>query len=115
MAQDYTVKVFDQFYNLNIVVNANEYDVVYSYFRGYLSNDKTAKTFTDILFRISNITQIPVMDLLQSFQAGSAPDISRTLAYYLNSVGNKFVLYGVNNTVAPNSKVARNIIYDNLS
>lgn len=29
---DSTVRVFDQFYNLDLVVNASEYDIVYSYF-----------------------------------------------------------------------------------
>lgn len=113
MATDYTVKVFDEFYNLDLVVSAEEYEIVYSYFRGYLSNDSTAKNFTEILFRISNITQIPVLELLQTFQTGNNPSISRTLAYFLNSVSNKVVLFGVNNTVAPNQLVGRNINLDN--
>jgi hypothetical protein len=31
MAVDTTVKIFDQFYNLNLVVNADQYEIVYLY------------------------------------------------------------------------------------
>jgi hypothetical protein len=112
MAQDYTVKVFNEFYNLDITVNASEYDLVYTYFRDYVGNDLTAKSFTEILFRISSLTDIPITDLLQSFQTGNNPSISRTLAYYLNSVSNKTVLFGVNAAVSPNQIVNRNVVYD---
>jgi hypothetical protein len=33
-----TVTVFDSFYNINLVVNASEYDIVYSYFLGVSDN-----------------------------------------------------------------------------
>lgn len=112
MAQDYTVKVFNEFYNLDLTVNASEYDLAYTYFRDYVGNDLTAKSFTEILFRISSLTDIPVTQLLQSFQTGTNPGISRTLAYYLNSVSNKTVLFGVNTPIAPNQLVNRNIVYD---
>lgn len=114
MEQDYTVKIFDQFYDLDLVVNASEYDIVLSYFESFIGSTEKAKTFSSILFRVSNITQIPVLDLLNTFQQGEAPNISRTMAYYLNSVSNKVVLYGVNNKVTPNNFVTRNIILDNL-
>lgn len=112
MAQDYTVKVFNEFYNLDIVVSASEYELVYSYFFNYIKSENTAKRFTEILFRISSLTSIPVIDLLQSFQSDQNPSISRTLAYYLNSVSNKTVLFGVNNSTTPNVFVTRNISND---
>lgn len=110
MAKDYTVRIFDQFYNLDLVVSASEYEVVYSYFKDFSSNEKMAKTFTDAIFRISNVTKISVMDLLQTFQSGTNPSLTRTMAYYLNSLGNKNVLYGVNQLMTPNITVARNVI-----
>jgi hypothetical protein len=114
MALDYTVKIFDQFYNLDLVVNASEYEIVYSFFKEYSSDDAVAKSFTDTLFRISNETQIAVLDLLTTFQnTGSDSEkikISLTMAYYLNSLSNKTVLYGVNQVLVPNNNVQRNII-----
>lgn len=117
MAQDYTVRIFDQFYNLDLVVNASEYEIIFSYFKQNLANDTEAKVFTEILFRISNITEIPVLDLFQTFQSSNSSidklTISRTMAYYLNSVSNKTVLFGVNNIVSPNQSVSRNIFGGN--
>lgn len=110
MANDYTVRIFDQFYALDLVVNADEYEIVYSYFVNYSNNATTAKYFTEALFRISNITQVSVMDLLATFQTGSNPDVTRIMAYYLNSVSSKNVLYGVNQVSTPNFPVARNVI-----
>lgn len=107
---DYTVRIFDQFYNLDLAVNADTYEVVRSFFTGYTSSERVAKSFTDTLFRISNITQVPVLDLLQTFEGNDRLKVSLTMAYYLNSVSNKTVLYGVNQVKAPNQTVARNIV-----
>ena len=107
---DTTVRIFDQFYNLDLVVNANQYEIVYSFFKGYTSNIATAKSFTQTLFRIANETQINVLDLLQTFEKSDKLKVSLTMAYYLNSVSNQTVLFGVNNVVAPNETVQRNII-----
>lgn len=110
MATDYTVRIFDQFYALDLVVNAADYEVVYSYFLDYSNNPTTAKYFTEALFRISNVTQVNIMELLKTFQTSSNPDVSRIMAYYLNSVSPKNVLYGVNQVSTPNFVVARNVV-----
>lgn len=117
MATDYTVKIFDQFYNLDLVVNANEYEIVYSYFLENMTRELVAKTFTEVLFSISNNTKIPVLDLLNSFQNSNQTvdtmSITRTMAYYLNSVSNKTLLYGVSERQLPNQTVIRNTTGDN--
>lgn len=110
MAAENTVRILDKFYDLDLVVNAYEYDIVYSFFNGFTSNSAIAKSFTEILFRISNLTEISVIDLLESFQNSDELKTSLTLAYYLNSVSNKTVLYGVNTVVSPNNIVQRNIV-----
>lgn len=113
MATDLTVRIFDNFYNLDLVVNASEYEVVLAYFEGTMNDIDIAKNFTETLFRISNITQISVLDLLQSFQTGQATkmQVMMTMAYYLNSLNNKTLMYGVTNVVSPNQIVSRNIIH----
>jgi hypothetical protein len=107
---DYTVRVFDQFYNLDLVVNADQYEVVLSFFRKYSSTEQIAKGFTDALFRVSNITQISVMELLQSFDPQDKIKVQLTMAYYLNSISDSTLLYGVNQIRIPNQAVARNIV-----
>lgn len=110
MAVDTTVKIFDQFYDLNLVVNADQYEIVYSFFKGYTTNIETAKSFTTTLFIIANQTQINVLSLLETFEKGDKLKVSLTMAYYLNSISNKTVMFGVNNVVAPNNSIQRNIL-----
>lgn len=114
MSLDNTVRIFDNFYNVNISVSANEYDVVHSFFREYTSNAKVAKSFTEILFRVSSQTETNVLELLSQFQGSDKMKIALTLAYYLNTLSaTKTVLYGVNNVIVPNEKIQRNIVQDN--
>jgi hypothetical protein len=112
MSEDITVRVFNEFYNLDLVVNAMEYDTVYAYFSNYTSSDNVAAVFTETLFRISNVTEQSPLDLLQTFQQNpDSMNIALTMAYYLNTISsNKTVLYGVNNLLAPNEAVQRNIV-----
>ena len=110
MAVDTTVKIFDQFYNLDLVVNADQYEIVYSFFKGYTSSIATAQSFTTTLFLIANQTQSNVLELLQKFEGSDKLKVSLTMAYYLNSVSNKTVMFGVNNVLVPNNTVQRNIL-----
>jgi hypothetical protein len=110
MAVDTTVKIFDQFYNLNLVVNSDQYEIVYSFFKGYTSSIVTAQSFTTTLFLIANQTQSNVLELLQTFEGSDKLKVSLTMAYYLNSVSNKTVMFGVNNVLVPNNTVQRNIL-----
>lgn len=107
---DTTVRIFDEFYNLDLAVDANQYEIVYSFFKGYTSTIATARSFTQTLFRIANETQINVLDLLQTFEKSDRLKVSLTMAYYLNSVSNQTVLFGVNNVIVPNETVQRNIV-----
>ncbi len=110
MALDSTVRIFNQFYNLDLVVDANQYDIVLSFFKRYSINDSTAKTYAETLFRVSNITQINIIDLLNSFKGQDSMQVNLTMAYYLNTIGNKTVMFGTNNPVTPNNNVQRNIL-----
>jgi pyruvate/2-oxoacid:ferredoxin oxidoreductase alpha subunit len=108
-AVDRTVKIFDQFYDYEVTVPQLEYDAVYSYFQSVFENKQTAGNFTVTLFRISEQSAIPVMSLLQSFQGMSEPELTVTLAYYLNGVRSPATLLGINSPTQPNFYVARNV------
>lgn len=110
MAMDQTVRIFNEFYNLRLVVSANEYEIVLSFFNDYTTSDSIARNFTETLFRIANQTGIDVLELLDSFQATDSMKITLTMAYYLNSFSDKTVMYGVNNLVVANQPVERNIV-----
>jgi hypothetical protein len=110
MAIDPTVRIFNEYYNLDLRVSANEYDIVQSFFTGYTSDRQVAANFTETLFRISNETGIDVLTLLDSFQGTDSMKITLTMAYYLNSFSDKTVMFGVNEIITANQAVERNIV-----
>jgi hypothetical protein len=112
MAIDPTVAIFDQFYNFNFTVNGDQYEIVFSFFKEYTSSIQTAQSFTSTLFVVANKTQINVLDLLETFKGanGDKIKVSLTMAYYLNTISNRTVMYGVNDLVTPNNLIQRNIV-----
>lgn len=105
-----TQQIFDNFYNTSIVVNGSEYEVVLSYFRSVSASASIAENFTNLLFVISENTDIPVLDLLDQVKGTSGLETDATLAYYLNAIRGGVVLYGVGVQPQPNPRVQRNVI-----
>lgn len=108
---DLTVRIFDTFYDLDLVVDASQYEIVLSYFSSLTSDRDVAETYSQILFAISTSTGQYVLDLLEEFKA--IPDlltVSATMAYYLNVYGSKYMLNGVSNTSVPSEWYQRNVI-----
>ena len=107
---DQTVQIYDQFYGFQQQVPVDQYDAVLSYFRSVFKSEESAATFTVSLFRISLVTETPVMALLQQMQGQSAPEITLIMAYYLNGIRSSSTMLGVNVPTQPNFYVARNIV-----
>lgn len=107
---DQTVQIFDRFYGFQQQVPVDQYDAVLSYFKSVFKSAESAASFTVSLFRISLVTNTPVMSLLQQLQGQTAPEITLTLAYYLNGIRSSSTLLGVNVPTQPNFYVARNIV-----
>jgi len=108
---DLTVKIFDDFYAFNMVVNCNEYDIVNGYFKTVCDTKAIAGNFTTFLFRISQETGIPVLDLLEQIQGtNSKLQMNQIISYYLNSFKSKTSLYGISTVPQSNQPVARNIV-----
>jgi pyruvate/2-oxoacid:ferredoxin oxidoreductase alpha subunit len=106
---DRTVKIFDQFYNYEQSVAVDEYDAVFSYFRSVFATNDAAGNFTVTLFRIADQTDIPVLDLLQQFEGQSAPELTFTMAFYLNKLRSNATLLGISQPTTPNYYVGRNV------
>jgi hypothetical protein len=107
---DNSVRVFDQYYNFNVVVDSNHYEIVYSYFSSVTKTKDVAKNFTTMLFRISNITGENPLTLLDYMQGRTKLEVTSLMAYYLNGLKSKTTLYGISVTPAPNQTVQRNIV-----
>jgi hypothetical protein len=106
---DLTVQIFDRFYGYEQQVPVEAYDAVLSYFKSVFESTEAAGNFTVSLFRVSQQSGIPVMNLLQQFQGQTAPQINLTLAYYLNGVRSSSTLLGINVPTQSNFYIARNI------
>jgi hypothetical protein len=106
---DLTVQIFDRFYGYEQHVPVDQYDAVVSYFKSVFKSAEAAGNFAVSLFRISHATNVPVMTLLQQLYGQAAPQITMTMAYYLNGVRSKSTLLGMNVATQPNYYVARNI------
>jgi pyruvate/2-oxoacid:ferredoxin oxidoreductase alpha subunit len=106
---DQTVRVFDNFYNFEVDVPANEYDVVLSYFKSVFTTVQVAANFTATLFRIAEQTNIPVLSLLQQLEGQNQIQITATLCYYLNNLRSPATLLGYTVPVTPNFYAARNV------
>ena len=107
---DLTVRVFDNFYNYQQEVNANEFDAVNTFFLSIYQSPETALNFTTTLFRISAETQIPVLTLLEQIQGQNEVELTATMAYYMNGIRSLTTLLGINARVTPNYYTARNVL-----
>ena len=109
-AVDLTVRVFDDFYNFSIEVDANTWDIVNSYMLSVFRTPDAAENFSTTLFRIADETEVPVLDILAQLQGLDTIQLTATLAYYLNGLRSPATLLGVNEPVTPNAYVARNVL-----
>lgn len=108
-AIDSTVQLFDRFYEYEANVPAQEYDAVYSYFLSVFGTADAAGNFAVTLFRTSEQSRIPVMDLLQQLEGLDNVELTLTMAYYLNNFRSASTLLGINQPVTPNFYVAHNV------
>lgn len=106
---DQSVRIFDQFYNFELLVPPDQYDAVNSYFRSVFTDADAAGNFTVTLFRISQLNNIPVLNLLDQLKSTSGIELTATLAYYLNAERSGSTLLGVSEPVQPNYYTARNV------
>ena len=108
---DKTVRIFDNFYTTNLIVNGGEYDVVYSFFRGVTDSAKIAGNYTAPLFRIAqegNYNIMSLMDLLKGVD--NKLQLNQVMAYYLNTFKSKSSMYGIGILPKPNEAVQRNVV-----
>lgn len=114
---DRTVEIFDNFYNQELIVPADQWDIVYSFFlsaqnKKTESAKRTAAQFATVLFRIAQESGTDVMVFLDYMKGlgNNKLKLNAEMAFYLNLLRTKTALYGVANQPAPNQTVQRNVI-----
>ena len=83
---------------------------MHGYFKS-LTTATIAGNLTTILFRISQETKIPVLDLLGYIKGKNKLEMNQVITYYLNSFKSKTSLYGISIVPQPNLPVARNVVH----
>jgi hypothetical protein len=109
-ALDTSVKLFDSFYNYDMVVDATQYEIVRSYFKSINNSDTIAANFATMIFRIANITGENALTLLNFIQGKSKLEANAVMIYYLNNIKSKTALYGISVVPKANDNVQRNIV-----
>lgn len=107
---DLSVRIFDDFNNVIVEVDSNEYDVVNSYFESIFTATDAAANLTNTFFRISYATGISVQTLLAQVAGQNSIELTSTMAYYLNGMRSPSTLLGVSSPVTPNYYTARNVL-----
>lgn len=109
---DQTIRIYDQFYNTDMIVNSNEFDIVFSFFKNICATEQIAGNYTSFLFRVSNDSGIPVMEFMDDLNRMKTNKmlINSFLAFYLNKFRSKTSLYGQSTSPRPVQPVARNIV-----
>ena len=107
---DLTARIFDDFDNVVLEVDANEYDVVNSYFESIFVDKEDAANLTNTFFRISQETGVSVQILLNQVAGQTSMQVTSTMAYYLNGLRSPSTLLGVSNPVTSNYYTARNVL-----
>ena len=107
---DSTVKIFDNFYDTETVINADEFDIVRSFFLKHSTDTAIADDFTSVFFRIQQNYNISTDELLKKFKGLDDPlAMDEVIAYYLNGLRSKSTLLGVSVLQQPNLYAARNV------
>lgn len=109
---DRTVKIFDEFYGTDLVIPANTYSLVLSYFKENCSTVSIAENYTAVFFRIAQEAGIPPIEFLEVLQKNSSDNVAlnKVFCYYLNTFKSKSSLYGIAVVPRPIQPVARNVI-----
>lgn len=109
--KDNSVRVYDKFYNFDVVVNASEYDIIHSYFYDISKSKDVADNFTVMVFRIANMTDTQALEIFKTLKtSNSSVEVTALMAYYLNNLKTKTSLYGIGVTPTPNQNIQRNVV-----
>ena len=103
-------KISDRFYELDLVVDSNEWDTVYSYFKKIMNDPDIANNFATIVFRISKKNDVNALELLESLKGQDGMSLTMSMAYMMNNDRSNSVLLGVGNIITPDYYAARNVI-----
>jgi hypothetical protein len=94
----------------NGVAEANEYDIILSFFVDQMIDQEAAENFTSAIFQVAHTTGERALDLIESMRGKDKETLLLMLAYYMNTVRSRSTLIGVAPQRLPNYYAARNVL-----
>jgi len=104
-----TTKIYDKFYNVELVVSTSEYDLTVSFFKKMMTDPALAEQFAASIFQIAKDTGVSVQTYLENLKGQNEMQLTMSMAYYLNSTRSNSTLLGVGHVITPNYYAARNV------
>lgn len=104
------IQIRDDYYNFNVTIPVNEYDLVSSFLREKMGNTFAAENFTAAVFQIAASQNVTVQELLESLNTQNKLELTASIALYLNQLRKPTTLLGVTMFMPPNPYAARNVL-----
>ena len=105
-----TTKIYDKFYNVEVVVDTAEYDIVVSFFKKVMTDPDLAEQFSAGIFQIAQETGVSPQTYIENLKGQNEMQLTLSMSYYLNSVRSNSTLLGVGQVITPNYYAARNVV-----
>lgn len=108
---DNTIQIFDNFYNVQMSIPVEQYNIVSAFFLGVCETEEIAQNFTAFLFKVAKLSGLDPLTIIDSLKGSNNKlEIDQKFSYYLNSFKSKTSLYGVAVVPRPVQPIARNIV-----
>lgn len=105
-----STRIFDKYYNSELIVSTQEYDYVYAFFKKVMGTQEIAENFSAAVFQIAQQSDISATTFVENLKNQDSMQLSITMAYYLNYTRSNSTLLGVGQLVTPDFYAARNVV-----
>lgn len=104
------VKISDKFYNLEFVLQPQEFETVFSFFKKRMEDPVTAERYAVNIFKIAHQQGVSALDLIRSLEFEDEVGITAAMCYHLNQFRSQSTLFGVGNLFTPDYYAFRNVL-----
>jgi len=103
----YLVNHYD---NTPPVLNGNDWDVVYSFFKKAMKDEKSAEEFALAIYQIGKDTNTSPLEIISTMKGKDGLELSSILSYYMNGIRSTSTLLGVTNNQKGNFYAVRQVV-----
>jgi|TARA_Y100000310_G_scaffold242368_1_gene246520 RNA processing factor Prp31 len=105
-----TMRIFSDYFDTNVILNSDEYDVVISFFTGKDYSRKSAETIAYVICRQAKLDNVTAMSVIDQLSSTNPQELSNIIAEILNLYRFKSSLIGSKSDNPSPEVVSRNIL-----